>query len=85
MSTREEASFRQTCLWLAIGACFLLAGYLSFVSVLSILVGVKSAPQPGFWVPILAGLACVFPVLWALIRGTRLLHSQMVEEDIVRI
>ena len=38
MSTREEASFRQTCLWLAIGACFLLAGYLSFVSVLSILV-----------------------------------------------
>jgi hypothetical protein len=84
MKTHEEASFRQKCLWLVIGACFLLAGYLSFVSVLSIVVGVKSAPQPGFWMPILAGLACVFPVLWALVRVTKLLLSQMVEEDIVR-
>ncbi|MBW2095770.1 MAG: hypothetical protein JRI80_12865 [Deltaproteobacteria bacterium] len=85
MSPQEESSFKKICLWFLIGACFLLAGYLSFISVLSILIGLRSASQPGFWVPILAGTACLIPVLWALIRITKLLLAQMAEEGIVRL
>jgi len=85
MSSREESPFKKIGLWFLIGVCFLLAGYLSFVSGLSILIGVKWAPQPGFWVPILAGTACLIPVLWALIRITKLLLAQMAEKGIVKL
>lgn len=85
MRAGEDASFRKVCLWFVIGACFVVACYLCLVSALSIFIGVKSAPQPGFWVPILAGLACLLPVLWALIRVTKVLFSHMAEKGIVRI
>jgi hypothetical protein len=85
MSSPDESSFSKICLWFLICACFLLAGYLSFISALSIVIGIKSAPQPGFWAPILAGTACLIPVLWGLIRVIKLLLSQMAEEGIVRI
>jgi len=85
MSPQEESSFKKIFLWSLMGACFLLAGYLSFVSALSILIGLRSAPQLGFWVPILAGTACLIPVLWALIKVTKLLLAQMAEEGIVSL
>lgn len=85
MSPQEESSFKKICLWFLIGACFLLAGYLFLVSALSILIGLRTAPQPGFWVPILAGTACLIPVLLGLIRVTKLLLAQMAEEGIVRL
>jgi len=82
---RKVFSFKKMCLWAIIGACFLLAGYLALVSVLCIFIGVKSVSQPGFWVPILAGTACLVPVLWALVRVTKLLLTQMTDKGIVRI
>jgi uncharacterized membrane protein HdeD (DUF308 family) len=77
-------TLKKACLWGMIVVSFLLAGYLCLLAVLSIWIGVRSAPQPGCWVPILAGSFCFFPIIWALFRVTRLLRSQMAEKGIVR-
>ncbi|RLB19667.1 MAG: hypothetical protein DRG82_00460 [Deltaproteobacteria bacterium] len=81
----EDSSFKRFCLWFLIGLCFLLAGYLFLVLSLSILIGIRAVPQPGSWVPIFSGSVCLIPVLWALIRITKLLLAQMAEEDIVNV
>ena len=85
MSSPGEPSFKRFFLWCLIGAFFLLAGYLALVFVLSILIGLKAAPQPGFWVPILAGTAFLIPLLFAIISITKLLIGHMAEEDIVNL
>lgn len=82
---RERSSFRKMGIWGTIAFCFLLAGYLCLLSILSIWIGVTAAPQSGFWVPILAGATCLIPVFWGLYRITKLLVSQMAEKEIIRI
>jgi hypothetical protein len=85
MSSPETSFLKKVGLWSLITVCFLAAGYLTLVFSLSILIGLKSAPQPGFWVPILTGAMCLIPVLWALISITKLLLAQMAEEGIVSL
>jgi len=80
----QGLTLKKNCLVGIIVVCFLLAGYLCLLAILSIWIGVRSAPQPGFWMPILTGSFCFFPVLWVLFRLTRFLRSQMAEEGIVR-
>jgi uncharacterized membrane protein HdeD (DUF308 family) len=82
---RQGFNSRKTWLGGMIAVCFLLAGYLCLLAVLSIWIGLRSAPQPGFWVPVLAGFFCFLLVLWALFRLTRFLRSQMTEEGIVSV
>ncbi len=82
---RQGFTLRKTCLGGMIAVCFLLAGYLWLLAILSIWIGLRSAPQPGFWVPVLAGSFCFFLVLWILFRLMRFLRSQMAEEGIVRV
>ena len=65
--------------------CFLLAGSLCFLAIVSIWFGLHSFPQRGFWVPVLAGSICFLLVLWALVRLTRFLRSQMAEDGIVNL
>jgi len=85
MSSPKTSFLKKIGLWSLITACFLAAGYLTLVFSLSILIGVKSAPQPGYWVPILIGSICLIPVLWALIAITKRLLAQMAEEGIVSL
>jgi len=81
----QGSSLKKTCLCGMIAVSFLLAVYLCLLSVLSIWIGLKSGPQTGFWVPVLAGSFCFLLVLWMLLRLTRFLRSQMPEEGIIRI
>lgn len=82
---RQGRSLRKTFLAGMIVLCFLLAGSLCLLAIVSIWIGLHSFPQRGFWVPVLAGSICFLLVLWALVRLTRFLRSQMAEDGIVNL
>ena len=52
-------------------------GYLGFISLISLWVGFENSQQPGFWVPITAGMSLLIAVLWIFARTTNMLLRHM--------
>jgi len=85
MIPRHSLSFKKTALHILFILCCLLTVYLSFVSLISVWIGLGYAYHPGSWVPIVAGITSLIIVLWAFLRIIRLLLGQMKEDDVVNI
>jgi hypothetical protein len=85
MKPRQPIPLKRIGLHCVLISCCLLAVYLSFISLISVWVGLGYTSQSGFWVPILAGGISLILVLWALLRIVRHLLIQMKEHDVVNI
>jgi hypothetical protein len=81
----RSLSLKKIALHILFIACCLLTVYLSFVSLISVWIGLGYAYHPGSWVPILAGTTSLILVLWAFLRIIRYLLGQMKEDDVVNI
>ncbi|MBW1922383.1 MAG: hypothetical protein JRF59_06215 [Deltaproteobacteria bacterium] len=85
MTLRGRSSRKKVLIWGIIIGTGLPAAYLCFVAAVSLWIGFSHAEQSGFWVPILAGLLCLFVVLVLYVRLTRKLLRRLEDEDVVRL
>ena len=85
MSSREPLPLKNLGLWSLLLLSALLAGYIIFVSIVSIWVGLSHLHQDGFWMPVLAGLLTMILVLWPFRRLSRLILNAMKEKDTINI
>ncbi|MEJ2726261.1 MAG: hypothetical protein P8175_16795 [Deltaproteobacteria bacterium] len=81
MTGSESLPLKNATLWFLLFCCGLTAGYLVFVGLVSIWVGVHQVRQNGFWLPIAAGALVVFAASWLFHRLARFLYSQIRQTD----
>jgi len=60
--------FKKTLLWCLVMLLSLLATYLAFISLFSVWIGIDRLHQPGFWVPITAGIVLFIAVSTIFLR-----------------
>lgn len=85
MIPRHPLSLKKIVLHILLILSCLLTIYLSFVSLISVWIGIGYAHRPGFWVPIAAGTTSLIIVLCALLRTVRLLLGHIKENDVVNL
>lgn len=73
---------RKIWLWGLIIACGLVAACITFVSIVSIWVGIEHPYQSGSWVPILAGTLSFIITAWIFLAVTKSILRQIEEEDL---
>jgi hypothetical protein len=76
---------KNATLWFLLSCCGLTAGYLVFLGLVSIWVGVQQARQDGFWLPIVAGTLLVLTVSWVFYRLGRFLYGRIKQTDRLRV
>ncbi len=72
-------------LWVLLVFSALVSGYLVFLGVISISVGLQHTEQEGSWMPVLAGSLCILAVLWILIRVARSLVQALSKTDSLNV
>jgi hypothetical protein len=85
MTGSESLPLKNATLWFLLFCCGLTAGYLVFVGLVSIWVGVHQARQNGFWLPVAAGTLVVFSASWLFHRLGRFLYGRIKQTDRLQI
>ena len=85
MISREPLPLKNLGLWSLLLLSALLAGYITFASIVSIWVGLSHLHQDGFWMPVLAGILTMILVFWPFRRLSRLILNSMKEKDTINI
>ena len=76
---------RKIWLWGLIIACGLVAACITFVSIVSIWVGIDHPYQYGSWVPILAGTLSFTITAWIFLAVTKSILRQIKEDHLVNV
>ncbi len=72
-------------LWVLLVFSALVSGYLVFLGVISISVGLQHTDEEGSWMPVLAGSLGILAVLWILFRVTRSLVQALRKTDSLNV
>jgi hypothetical protein len=76
---------KNAILWSLLLCSGLVAGYLAFVGLISIWVGVRQVSQDGFWLPIGAGTLLILTVSWLFHTLGRFLYGRIKQTDRLRV
>jgi len=61
--------------------CSLIASYIIFISIVSIVTGLNHLQQEGFWMPVLVGTTTITMIFYLLSRLFKFISNQMKEPD----
>ena len=83
MIERESLPLRRIGLKFMLFSLGLILCYIIFISLISIITGLKNIAQDGFWVPVLTGLIFIIACLWSFSFICRYIINKMKEKDII--
>jgi uncharacterized membrane protein HdeD (DUF308 family) len=85
MIHREPFPLKKLGLWFLFISCGLIAGYMVFVAITSIWVGLDHSQKHGFWMPIIVGTLALTVIFWLFLRLSKFILHRMKEKDTLHI
>ena len=85
MIYREPVPLKNLALYALLLFGGLIAGYILFIGLISIWVGLSRSHQDGFWMPILVGALFILAVTSFFVRMVKFLRNHLKEKDALEI
>lgn len=85
MIYHQPFPIKNLSLWLLLICGVLITAYVTFIALISILVGLAHLHQVGFLMPIFAGIISMMAISWLFLMFSRFLLGQMREKDIINL
>jgi hypothetical protein len=83
MTTEDVLFLKRILLWCLVILCGILTAYVLIFSLSSIWIGLNHSHQPGFWLPIIAGILSFLLVGWLFLALIKKARAKMKPEDVL--